>query len=131
MKAKTINEIKFERGQDPLDAMSVGLGPFKYVDTFEKALKEFENAADPFESDIFVTIKKTSSSFKHVIFNKKIRPSFIEWEIRFSNKHFDVYVMDKNRQDELYGWLCNDANIKDAPNPFGIIEYIKKEINNQ
>ena len=39
MRALTIKEsLNFERGGDPLDRISIGIGPEKYIPVFEKSL---------------------------------------------------------------------------------------------
>jgi hypothetical protein len=87
MKALLINEVlNFDRSGGPLDKMNVGMGPEKYIKTFEKILE--------------------LSDIKYKLISKDNNDGMLIWDIDVAGFSWEVHLVDKGvfQNLEHRGW---------------------------
>jgi hypothetical protein len=102
-----LNEsISFERGKDPKDSMKIGLGPFKYIEEFEKIL-----------DDLHLLVEKQGDGE----FDRNLEWILVDDE--FGNFNSEVIFLDREK-----GWSFSLYSKNYFSDPYEILEYLIKSV---
>jgi hypothetical protein len=105
MRARLV-EANFERGKDPKDSMKIGLGPFKYIEEFEKIL-----------DDLHLLVEKQGDGE----FDRNLEWILVDDE--FGNFNSEVIFLDREK-----GWSFSLYSKNYFSDPYEILEYLIKSV---
>jgi len=106
MRARLI-EYNFQRGNDPKDSMKIGIGPFKYIEEFEKILDDLHLSIVPQGDEEF--------------------DDTLEW-ILDDDEFGEGMALEIISADRTKGWYFSPYSKNYFSDPYEILEYLIKSV---